>query len=129
MSPGEAVIISRAHIVKRWLWYKLPQTNPVLFFDDLQECVSGTLDHLRNAVHRQMVSDVPLGAFLSGGLDSSSIVALAREINPDIQCFTVDVTGSSDDGFLMTFLTLVRLQTILVFPETLKIDSSVLLLV
>jgi asparagine synthase (glutamine-hydrolysing) len=36
-------------------------------------------DVLRAAVHRQMVSDVPVGAFLSGGLDSSLVVALMRE--------------------------------------------------
>ena len=41
---------------------------------------------LRDAVKRQMVSDVPVGAFLSGGLDSTSVVAFARELNPSIQC-------------------------------------------
>jgi len=41
---------------------------------------------------------VPLGAFLSGGLDSSSVVAFAKEVNPDIKCFTIETKGSQDKG-------------------------------
>jgi asparagine synthase (glutamine-hydrolysing) len=49
-------------------------------------------------VHRQLVADVPVGAFLSGGLDSSAIVAFAREQAPDIRCFTIEPVGGEDDG-------------------------------
>jgi len=41
------------------------------------------VDRLRSAVRSRMVSDVPLGAFLSGGVDSSSVVALMSEASDD----------------------------------------------
>ena len=45
---------------------------------------------LRESVHLHMVADVPVGAFLSGGVDSSSVVALMREVsNGDIHTFTI----------------------------------------
>ncbi len=44
---------------------------------------------LDTAVSLQMVSDVPFGAFLSGGLDSSTIVALMSRHNPRVMTFSV----------------------------------------
>ena len=63
------------------------------------EALQGTVKNLRTAVQRQMVADVPVGAFLSGGLDSSAIVAFAREINPDIRCFSIESVGGQEEGF------------------------------
>lgn len=51
---------------------------------------------LRDSVQKHMRSDVPVGAFLSSGIDSTAIVALARETNPNLMTFTV---GFEVDGF------------------------------
>lgn len=58
---------------------------------------------LTAAVKRQMLSDVPVGFFLSGGLDSSLLVAIAKKLYPQIHfpCFTIDMNewGSQLEDF------------------------------
>ena len=52
---------------------------------------------LKDAVRSHMVSDVPVGAYLSGGLDSSTLVGLMAEMSPHpIKTFSI---GFSEDGF------------------------------
>lgn len=55
---------------------------------------------LTKAVERQLLSDVPVGFFLSGGLDSSLIVALAAKVkgNTNFNCYTI-ATGNEEEEF------------------------------
>jgi asparagine synthase (glutamine-hydrolysing) len=62
------------------------------------------LDRLfRQAVSRQLVSDVELGAYLSGGMDSGSITALAAQQLPNLKSFTVGFDLSSASGLELAF--------------------------
>jgi asparagine synthase (glutamine-hydrolysing) len=68
----------------------LSQQAPV---EDYIEKIRETLE---NAVVKRLMSDVPLGAFLSGGLDSSLIAALARKHMDQLHTFSVGIEGSRD---------------------------------
>jgi len=67
------------------------------FAGNRTEAVSEVERRLRKAVVQQSVADVPLGAFLSGGIDSSAIVALMQdETSNPVKTFTI---GFSEKGF------------------------------
>ena len=58
-------------------------------YEDENFCVENIRQLLFNSVKKRMVSDVPVGAFLSGGLDSSYIVALMSQMSSKVKTFTV----------------------------------------
>lgn len=68
-----------------------------------KELINDLEQKLIKAVERQMLSDVPVGFFLSGGLDSSGIVAIARKLYPnkDFNCYTIKTNDGEDmqEGF------------------------------
>jgi asparagine synthase (glutamine-hydrolysing) len=69
------------------------QVKPVSDADKLYYEIA---DVLRDSVAKHMRSDFTVGAFLSGGIDSTAIAALARENKPDLLTFT---TGFEREGF------------------------------
>ena len=67
-------------------------------FASSEEAVASLETTLRRAVGRQMVADVPLGAFLSGGIDSSLIVSLMQvQSHRPVKTFTVGFENPSYD--------------------------------
>lgn len=54
-------------------------------------------DVLREAVGARLVSDVPLGAFLSGGVDSTIVVALMKQLAGSVRTFTIGFSDSPSD--------------------------------
>ncbi len=76
--------------VKRY--WELPETlkHKITF----KEAADELKRLLKKSVRKQLVADVPVSAFLSGGLDSSSIVILAKEVIPDITTFSFGFENS-----------------------------------
>jgi asparagine synthase (glutamine-hydrolysing) len=77
-------------------WWDLHYPDPSDLTDP-EEVVACLQEQLEEAVRSRLVSDVPLGAFLSGGLDSSAIVAMMRKhVTGKLRTFTI---GYEDKSF------------------------------
>jgi len=77
--PAEEVVIEQGKISSRRYWmlhFEEPsRTRPI------REYAEELLALLKKSVKRQLMSDVPLGAYLSGGIDSTVVVALMKNLN------------------------------------------------
>lgn len=80
--------------VRQWCWWRLPQE--VDHASSEAQWVERVRDGIDRAVRMQMVSDVPIGAFLSGGVDSSAVVAaMARHSAQPIRSYAIGFEGGS----------------------------------
>lgn len=80
--PGELVRLSIKNGIERKAYWSLSEAvrdGSANRFTDPLEAESALLDVLRDATRSRMVADVPLGAFLSGGIDSGLVVSLMQE--------------------------------------------------
>jgi len=85
--PGHSIFIQDSKVEQK-TWYSLPSITetPVPSYIDAQIALQSKMDE---AVERRLVSDVPLGAFLSGGIDSSVVVALASKHTKHLSTFSI----------------------------------------
>lgn len=85
--PGHAATFTDGRLSLREYWTLPSDVDEEISFT---EAVERLRPLLREAVAMQLVSDVPLGVFLSGGVDSSALVALASEVSGQrVHTFTV----------------------------------------
>ncbi|NMO93368.1 asparagine synthase (glutamine-hydrolyzing) [Actinomycetospora sp. TBRC 11914] len=91
ISPGEPVSVQR-YFTPRFDERPIPRGDTAEETRRHEEIT----EVLRDSVAKHMRADVTVGAFLSGGIDSTAIAALAREHNPDLITFT---TGFERAGY------------------------------
>ena len=97
LQPGEFLTMSsgNAYVVRCYWQYPVVKTadkEPVAFADAMMTVKQS----VENAVHQQLISDVSVGCFLSGGIDSAIISGLVKQDLP--RCKTYNV-GYDEEGF------------------------------
>lgn len=89
VSPGEIVTINRTHVITRKRYWELPRYVESTI-SDRNEALEFIAHELEKSVKAQLMSDVPLGAFLSGGIDSPLICKYAQKnIKEKLKTFTI----------------------------------------
>jgi asparagine synthase (glutamine-hydrolysing) len=77
-------------------WWTPPEVMEGISEEEAARWFRGALDA---AVEEQLEADVPVGTFLSGGIDSTTVAALAAAHHPDLHAFTFDMPGESEVAF------------------------------
>src|SRR6185437_8091712 len=93
VAPGSLVIVEGDSVATERYW----QPAPVAAEATDEEWLEQVRERVSAAVRKRLVADVPLGALLSGGLDSAIVVAQMAQASPEpIRTFTV---GFADERY------------------------------
>jgi asparagine synthase (glutamine-hydrolysing) len=96
LEPGHYLLCRNGEVVVSQYWdipmedYPVSDRTEPQYIDELKEL-------LERAVTVRLVADVPVGLFVSGGLDSSLVAALARRAKDNLECFSIGFEEASFD--------------------------------
>jgi len=100
LMPGHVLVVDE-HGVREEAYWSYPVPDPQANAVSLDGVAAELLERLEESVRLRLMSDVPLGAMLSGGLDSSLIVALmARNMTEPVKTFSVGFAESGKSNEL-----------------------------
>jgi asparagine synthase (glutamine-hydrolysing) len=97
LHPGEIIRFSNNGNIEKIRYWELPDELDSNLIHSQDEAQALFHDAFRKSIKDQLVSDVPLGAFLSGGVDSSLVCAFAKKEKKDLEVFTIGSDSKTHD--------------------------------
>jgi len=96
--PPATLLAVESGTVRQWRYWRLPERIDTETSETAW--VARVREQLEQSVRMQMVSDVPIGAFLSGGVDSSTVVGfMAKQSQEPIRTYAIGFAGGEAEAF------------------------------
>src|SRR3989344_3001785 len=95
LEAGTLLMLNDGRIAAKTYWQ--PDFNKKFSELSLEKAGEELESRIAASVKKTMVADVPLGVFLSGGLDSSLVACFAKQINPELETFSIGFKEKSFD--------------------------------
>lgn len=97
LRPGEALRVGQGRI-EAFRYYRVEDSLSPTQWNTAEEAKEQFVEVFRDTVHTHLVSDVPVGLFLSGGVDSAALLAMMQE-RGTVKTFTVGYQHPEDQSF------------------------------
>lgn len=97
LRPGEGLRVGQGR-VEVFRYYRPEQSMSPSQWTTVEEAKAQFVEIFRDTVHAHLVSDVPVGLFLSGGVDSAAVLAMMQERGP-VKTFTIGYEHPEDQSY------------------------------